>query len=239
MKVIFLDVDGVLNCITTKTKIEGYPFVDDEKVALLKEIINRTEAKVVLSSTWRYGWYVMDHLEKMRDSDLRDVHMFEALRDKLLEYGIELLGYTEDFGRRGDEISAWLKKWTGEPIESYVVLDDMASIEIRPHCKYLVQTSLTHGLGKKEVEQAIRTLNKDKSPRIPDAKPEQNLQIRRYPHNLMRKHHLFKKLHTDIELFIHQYVPIFDDDAELVWLMDNLQRRVEEIEKKLNPEKKE
>lgn len=159
MKVIFLDVDGVLNSLSCKEKIDGYLFVEDEKIALLKELIDHTGAKVVLSSTWRYGWYAMEHFEESRDSDLRDIHMFEKLRDKLLEYGIELLGYTEDFGRRGEEISAWLKKWTGEPIEAYVILDDMGGIEIRPHCRYLVQTSISQGIEPKHVKKAIKLLN--------------------------------------------------------------------------------
>ena len=159
MKVIFLDVDGVMNCITTKAKIDGYMFVDDVKVALLKEIIDLTGAKVVLSSTWRYGWYAMEHIEHPDEGDLRDIRMFKALRDKLLEFGIELLGYTDDFGRRGAEISAWLKQWQGESIESYVVLDDMGSDEIRPYCKHLIQTTLTHGLQASDVTQAIRILN--------------------------------------------------------------------------------
>lgn len=158
MKVIFLDVDGVMNCITTKAKIDGYMFVDDVKVALLKEIIDLTGAKVVLSSTWRYGWYAMEHIEHPDEGDLRDIRMFKALRDKLLEFGIELLGYTDDFGRRGAEISAWLKQWQGESIESYVVLDDMGGKEMQPHCKYLVQTSMTHGLQAKYIKKVLEIL---------------------------------------------------------------------------------
>ncbi len=111
MKVIFLDIDGVLNSMSCKATIEGFDFVEDEKVVLLKEIIDLTGDKVVLSSTWRYGWYAMEHIENPDEGDLRDIRMFKALRDKLLEYDIELLGYTEDFGRRGAEISAWLKNW--------------------------------------------------------------------------------------------------------------------------------
>ena len=49
MKVIFLDVDGVLNSLSCKEKIDGYLFVEDEKIALLKELIDHTGAKVVLS----------------------------------------------------------------------------------------------------------------------------------------------------------------------------------------------
>lgn len=169
MKVIFLDVDGVLNSLSCKEKIEGYIFVEDEEIARLKELIDHTGARAVLSSTWRYGWYAMEHIKKPDENDLRDIYMFEALRDKLQEHSIELLDYTEDFGRRGDEISDWLKKWTGEPIESYVVLDDMASIEIQPHCKYLVQTSLSRGLEPKHIKKAINILNNEKSSLCRDA----------------------------------------------------------------------
>ena len=104
MKVIFLDIDGVLNSMSCKATIEGFDFVEDEKVALLKEIIDLTGAKVVLSSTWRYGWYAMEHIEHPDDGDLRDIRMFKSLRDKHLDFDIKLLGYTEDFGRRGAEI---------------------------------------------------------------------------------------------------------------------------------------
>ena len=159
MKVIFLDIDGVLNSMSCKAKIEGFHFVEDEKILLLKEIIDLTGAKVVLSSTWRYGWYAMEHIEHPDEGDLRDIRMFKALRDKLLEYGIKLLGYTDDLGRRGAEISAWLKNWQGEPIEAYVVLDDMGGDEIQPHCKYLVQTSMTHGLRSKYIEKVLKILS--------------------------------------------------------------------------------
>lgn len=160
MTIIFLDIDGVLNSMSCKVKIEGFDFVEDEKILLLKEIIDLTGAKVVLSSTWRFGWYAMEHIEHPDEGDLRDIRMFKALRDKLSEYGIELSGYTEDFGRRGAEISAWLKNWQGEPIESYVVLDDMGGKEMQPHCKYLVQTSMTHGLQEKYIKQVLKILGK-------------------------------------------------------------------------------
>ena len=165
MKVIFIDIDGVLNSMSCKAKFEGLPFVEDEKILLLKEIIDYTGAKVVLSSTWRYGWYAMEHIEHPDESDLRDIRMFKTLCDKLQKFGIELLGYTEDFGRCGEEISACLKDWQGEPIESYVVLDDMGGDEIRPHCKYLVQTNMTHGLQANCIKQVLKILDKNSANR--------------------------------------------------------------------------
>ena len=55
MKVIFLDIDGVLNEDTTPTRTQSCAlFIDQEKLLRLKRIIDATQAKIVLSSTWRY-----------------------------------------------------------------------------------------------------------------------------------------------------------------------------------------
>lgn len=46
MKVIFLDIDGVLNSKGTST-------LDDTYISRLKEIVKATDAKIVLSSSWK------------------------------------------------------------------------------------------------------------------------------------------------------------------------------------------
>jgi hypothetical protein len=54
IRIIFLDIDGVLNCASTKNP-RKLPYVVDRK--LLKRfmvLVQRTKAKVVLSSTRRY-----------------------------------------------------------------------------------------------------------------------------------------------------------------------------------------
>lgn len=51
-KIIFLDIDGVLNSIDyfAQTKgCKGYTEINPEKVKLLKEIVDRTGAQIVLS----------------------------------------------------------------------------------------------------------------------------------------------------------------------------------------------
>jgi HAD domain in Swiss Army Knife RNA repair proteins len=54
MKVIFLDIDGVLNCHKTPNP-RKFPYViDDGLLARFRQLIERTGASVVLSSTWRY-----------------------------------------------------------------------------------------------------------------------------------------------------------------------------------------
>ena len=48
LKLIFLDIDGVLTLQPTFT-------IDDRKIKNLEKIVNSTGAKIVLSSSWRVG----------------------------------------------------------------------------------------------------------------------------------------------------------------------------------------
>ena len=60
MKVIFLDIDGVLNSDEYFDKIENLNVqgiereIDVNKIKLLKRAVDETKAKVVLTSSWRY-----------------------------------------------------------------------------------------------------------------------------------------------------------------------------------------
>ena len=120
----------------------------------------------MLSSTWRRGWECKEHVAEPTPSDLQDIRLFDALVDKLKEYNIELMSYTEDFGLRGEEIDKWLSEWQGEPIESFIILDDMGGAEMRPHSLYLVQTGFREGLQPKHVQKAIKLLNEWDEPKI-------------------------------------------------------------------------
>jgi HAD domain in Swiss Army Knife RNA repair proteins len=53
MNVIFLDIDGVLNCEDTPNPRKFPYIVDARLLSLLKELVARTRANVVLSSSWR------------------------------------------------------------------------------------------------------------------------------------------------------------------------------------------
>jgi hypothetical protein len=53
MKIIFLDIDGVLNCCTTHNP-RKFPYVVDKKLLTrLRSLLRKTGAKVVLTSSWR------------------------------------------------------------------------------------------------------------------------------------------------------------------------------------------
>lgn len=70
MKIIFLDIDGVLNSHASCSALGGVPwpmkpynwgFFDRVAVGLLRKAVNQTGAVCVLSSSWRHhldheGW---------------------------------------------------------------------------------------------------------------------------------------------------------------------------------------
>lgn len=111
MKVIFLDIDGVLNSDEYFDKIEGQNIhgiekdIDVETIKLLKKAIEETGAKVVLSSSWRY---------RKRAQDLKQL-MFEC--------GVTVHSSTPYLENvRGEEIKQWLKEHPDT--EDFVLLDD-------------------------------------------------------------------------------------------------------------------
>lgn len=140
MKIIFLDIDGVLNYKNSKNKIE------EEKVKLLKEIVDRAGAEIVLSSDWRYWW-------EKPDED------FKLLIDKLNKFGLKLISKTPEtaHGYRGAETHQWLNEWMGEVVEKFVIIDD--NIDMKPYMDRLVETDFKQGLCRKDVERAIKLLN--------------------------------------------------------------------------------
>lgn len=56
MKVIYLDIDGVLNCSKTRARIADSVGLDGRLIGNLKTIVSETNAKIVLISTWKESW---------------------------------------------------------------------------------------------------------------------------------------------------------------------------------------
>jgi hypothetical protein len=103
MKVIFLDIDGVLNCDKTPNP-RKFPYIVDKKLlARLEKLVDRTGAKVVLSSTWRCD----------------PVGVFAAKH-----WGIPFIDVCPDRPRspRCREITAWLADHPR--VTRFVVIDD-------------------------------------------------------------------------------------------------------------------
>lgn len=149
MRVIFLDVDGVLNCQTTLQNAKRSDVVDPEMVGRLNKIIEATDAKVVLSSTWRLIF----------GTD-------KTFNDYLIPAGFvgEVIGETPNLNiriggniPRGREIRAWLKQHP--EVDQFIILDDVNNMDgLQDH---LILTSFMNedgGLQDEHVKQAIDTL---------------------------------------------------------------------------------
>lgn len=141
MKVIFLDVDGVLNSAQ-----DGYSIRlrTDSHLKLLQRIIKETGAKIVLSSSWRIGFTPASR----------------NLLARFKEYGLELMDCTPELpgSCRGDEIRQWLTDNVyNYDIENFVILDDEANMAEFTD-KNLVQTDTNIGLQKQNAIECIRTL---------------------------------------------------------------------------------
>ena len=154
MRIVFLDVDGVLNHQGCKEKLGGMYGVEDDLLDKLAEIIHSTEAQLVLTSSWKSFWDNQPINSKGIDPMAR--YLIERLRSR----GLRLIDRTEerDPGLRGHGIKAWLRKVPG--ITSWIVLDD----DVFPDYKEcgitprLVRTSFEHGLTDKHVDKAIKLL---------------------------------------------------------------------------------
>jgi len=117
MKVIFLDIDGVLNVYCQGRDEYGCTFhkhFEDN----LRWIIEETGAKIVISSTWRRdGLDVMQNLWRHRNlpGEVIDITPTEV---DVVEYGTcEFY----DLVDRGHEIQQWIND---HDIVNYVIIDD-------------------------------------------------------------------------------------------------------------------
>ena len=158
MKVIFLDVDGVLNFSYSKSRCGKYIGIDSDKVKRLKEIVDATDAVIVLSSTWRLG-YNKDHQELENHA--------KYLSNKLGKQHLRSVGMTLDFGHggelRGHEIHEWLER-NSDVVDQWVVLDDewfedFNEFEVGAHLVRPNFYDINGGLQEEHVQQAIKILN--------------------------------------------------------------------------------
>ena len=135
MKAIFLDIDGVVCLHSAKTPNDEEIF-DADSCRRLKEIIDATDCKLVLTSSWRL------YSESIRS-------MFFQFK----KYGIykeHFLGRTPLCGERGNEIMAYLK--SHPQIVNYIALDDQLFYRSKFPKDRLIRTHVETGITE-EVKQ--------------------------------------------------------------------------------------
>jgi hypothetical protein len=158
MKVIFLDIDGVLNS-ERFLKNNQDETIDRKNVSILKNVIDKTGSVIVMSSAWRL-WFDDNMMPKERYS--------QYLYDILCEFDIKLFGKTPDFSTeeirikktfsyvKAKEIIAWLDEY--EIVDKYVVIDDLdlKNEEINAH---LVRTNGQVGITEEDARLIIQRIS--------------------------------------------------------------------------------
>ena len=151
MKVIFLDIDGVLNSVESETweyKWRGeiaylYSMCPD-LVENLNHILKATDAQIVLSSTWRKKYDTLEGLQGLLDK--HGIQGTCAGRTGVL------------WTKRGFEIKQWIDMFSVKRnVESYVILDDDLDMYPVFHRHMWIDNEV--GLTCVDVERAIKMLN--------------------------------------------------------------------------------
>jgi hypothetical protein len=141
MKVIFLDIDGVLNSPKTRNP-RKFPYVVERRlVSRLKHLLRKTGAKVVLSSTWRYD----------------PAGLFSAKH-----HGIPFIDCTPDFPNkpRRNEILGWLGHHPR--VTRYAVIDDDDDeLDALPLFQPNPRTGLTPEIARAVTDFLLGKSNKD------------------------------------------------------------------------------
>lgn len=160
-KIIFLDIDGVLN--SQKTFVDNHKWlkifikiktnsIDDivtrkmldielDKVFMLRDICNLTGAKIVISSCWR------------------NLIHYILVEEKLVSLGLPIIGTTPYIdNNRGEEIRKYLEE---NKVDNFIILDDEIFKDFYELENHLVKTSFYEdGLNYEKVEESVRLLRR-------------------------------------------------------------------------------
>jgi len=152
-KLIFLDIDGVLNNSGWWEKLYAdqsqSPYLfDPQNVTSLNMILDQTGANIVISSAWRHGKKLNWLKKHLRKQGVRG-HVLGVTPD-----GWNIKSFPENWVR-GHEIELWLKRHTdGKAV--FVILDD--DDDMGPLMDRLVQTDMKYGLTPELAAKATRML---------------------------------------------------------------------------------
>ena len=117
MKIIFLDIDGVMNSEvyhrSLNTKKKGWRRFEPEAVKMIKKLVEEFNAKIVVSSLWRFV------AKKELVTELKETELINHLH---IDWKTPII----EPGHRGREIKLWLDEHP--EIKEFVILDDDSDV---------------------------------------------------------------------------------------------------------------
>ena len=164
-KILFLDIDGVLNterqhdrCVNLgadQVDNFGYAF-DPEAVANLKRIVEHTGADIVISSSWKvWGLDAMQRLWVRRDlpGQVIDITPRTESGEMLLSVDLDFMDIP---AVKGSEIKEWLST-SGRDVTHYAILDNFPDM-LPEQQSHFVQTDPIIGVTVEDANEIIRIL---------------------------------------------------------------------------------
>ena len=151
MKVVFLDIDGVLNRTRHNTHIR----LDADLVERLRIIVEATNASIVLSTFWRhfeeYIRYILRRYRIPADAIIgRTPGVSDASR--LSADAAD----SSNYANRAEEIKAWLQEHPD--VKQFVILDDRSSASDASLASRFVQTVSEEGLTESAAQRCLEIL---------------------------------------------------------------------------------
>lgn len=138
MKILFLDIDGVVNSVKNFNPKNNTLYPLDRYCAfLVGRIVLQTGCKVVLSSSWRH-----------------DPKAVQSVSQSV----VELFDITPTLGKyRGDEVQAWLDQHP--EVTKYAILDDDMDFYVYQAPNFFKTRFMEEGLTDEIAEAVIKHLN--------------------------------------------------------------------------------
>ena len=154
MRVLFLDIDGVLNSRSYVERASWDPplgsrddlhILDPAAIALLNTVLAATGAVVVISSSWRVT-YALDAFQSMFEQ--------RGFTGRVVDVTPQLPGR-----QRSREIAAWLEATPN--VVTFAIVDDIDDAGVG-YAEQFVQTTFESGLTPYHARELARILNREK-----------------------------------------------------------------------------
>lgn len=172
MKLLFLDIDGVMNSITRSVVYGQWSYsaggIDPVAVKLLRKIVSETGCSIVISSTWRSKFSIDFFKGLFAGLGYSPEDKWNEVPPIIGKTRVRFGELKDGTGKRGDQIQEYIDDWQDNAmpesfghgkITHYVILDDDSDM-LEKQLPHLVHTDTNVGLTCKDAEKAIDILRR-------------------------------------------------------------------------------